>query len=254
MEGEKIIGIVGGVGPYAGLDLMKKVFDETAAANDQEYLPVVMISESHKIADRTSFLLGKTKTNPAYALAEVIKKLVSAGATVVGIPCNTAHSPRIFQVIEQQLQKSAIRVTLLHMIEEVAKYLTDSEKNIKKIGVLSTTGTYKTKVYPQIFERFGLQTVVPEERLQKRVHLAIYDPGFGIKSQSNPVDNRAKEILYEAVSHLQQAGAEAVVLGCTEIPLAITERKIGVCPIIDPTWILAKALIRAVDPKKLMPF
>ncbi|HDL18706.1 MAG TPA: aspartate/glutamate racemase family protein [Bacteroidetes bacterium] len=249
-----MIGIVGGVGPYAGLDLMKKIFDETAASNDQEHLPVVMISESHKIADRTSFLLDKTKTNPAFAIVEVIKKLVSVGATVVGIPCNTAHSPHIFQVIKQQLRESATKVTLLHMVEETARYLTDKVAEVKKIGVLSTTGTHKTKIYPQILQRFGLQAILPDTTLQKQVHRAIYDPEFGIKTFSNPVNEKAKEILIDAISQLEQAGADIVVLGCTELPLAITQRKIGNCPIIDPTRILAKALIRAVDPNKLFPF
>ncbi len=99
-----MIGIVGGVGPYAGLDLMKKVFDNTLAQIDQDHLDVVMLSLSGSIADRTEYLEGKVDVNPGLAIAGVLKRLEEAGATVAGIPCNTAHAPGIFSFIEKELQ------------------------------------------------------------------------------------------------------------------------------------------------------
>ena len=74
-----MIGIVGGVGPYAGLDLTRKIFDQTKAVSDQDYLSVVLLSMPQQIEDRTSFLLGQTSINPANAIFKIIRKSMTTG-------------------------------------------------------------------------------------------------------------------------------------------------------------------------------
>jgi len=134
------IGIVGGIGPYAGLDLIKKLFDQTKACSDQEHLPVSLLSVPHTINDRTEFLLGKTQVNPALSIANVIGHLHQCGASVVGIPCNTAHADPIFKEIVKQIPKD---VKFLHMIDEVALYIKTRYPSLVNMGILSTTGTFK---------------------------------------------------------------------------------------------------------------
>jgi aspartate racemase len=213
-----MIGIVGGVGPYAGLDLTKKVFDQTITNTDQEHLPVALLSVPGKIVDRTEFILGNEPTNPAYAMAEVVSQLERLGATVVGIPCNTAHAPPIFDVITAELEKAGGTVRLLHMIEEVAGFIRRRFPRIETVGVLSTTGTNVSGVYPHYLEREGLHIVQPDEKLQGDVHAAIYDPEYGVKARSNPVTEKARDKLLGGIVSLQREGAQAVILGCTEIP------------------------------------
>lgn len=70
-----MIGIIGGVGPLAGLDIVTKIIEETIATTDQEHLPVLLSSQPHRIADRTAYLLGQESENPAYAIAEIIQEL-----------------------------------------------------------------------------------------------------------------------------------------------------------------------------------
>lgn len=246
-----MIGIVGGVGPYAGLDLAKKIFDQTIAFSDQDHLPVVMISESAKIEDRTKFLLRQAPKNPGFTIAQVIKKLHQIGATVVGIPCNTAHSPEIFNVILHHLEKENVKIKLLNMITETVYYLKNNFPKVKNVGLLSTLGTYKTNIYSNCFETFDLNVIIPDKSNRVNIHSAIYDPIFGIKSKSNPVTEKARTILLNEIYNLQNCKAEAVILGCTEIPLAIEKQKVGNCMIIDPTLILARSLINYVSPKKL---
>ena len=89
------IGIVGGAGPYAGLDLAQKILQQTQANNDQDYLPTLLISTPDLIEDRTSFLLGENSRNPAHAISRNLLDLKALGVTVAGIPCNTAHAPAI---------------------------------------------------------------------------------------------------------------------------------------------------------------
>lgn len=249
-----MIGIVGGVGPYSGLDLLKKVFDNTLANNDQEHLDAVLISASSKIEDRTEYLIGNIKKNPAIAIAEVLLNLKNAGVTVAGIPCNTAHSEKIFNVIQSQLKKSGSTINLLNMIEETATFIASNYPTITKVGVLSTTGTYKSGVYTKVLKAKGYEVILPSLDMQENlIHPSIYHPIYGIKTISNPIHPQARKNLLQGFSFLKEQGAQAVILGCTEIPLAITEKVINEMIIIDPTTILARALIQFYNPSKLKP-
>lgn len=250
MYKEKIIGIVGGVGPYAGIDLQQKIARQTIANKDQDHLTVFSISQPNQILDRTEYLLGYVDTNPALAMAQQLIQLHKMGAEVAGIPCNTAHAPQIFNQIRTKLEKEGCSIHLLHMIEETAVYLQTNHPTIKKVGILSTTGTYKTQIYPQVLEPMGFTAVVPDFDMQENlIHPAIYDPEFGIKAKG--ANETARNYLLTGVTALTEKGAEAIVLGCTEIPLAIPETKIGPTLCVDPTHILARALIREANVGKL---
>lgn len=250
MSTEKIIGVVGGVGPFAGIDLLAKIAAQTVAQRDQEHLAVYSISQPRPIGDRTGFLLGKSDVNPGYAIAEQLHALSQMGASVAGIPCNTAHAPSIFAVIQRHAPAG---LRLLHMIDEVVRHVQSDYAGIKKIGVLSTTGTYHSRVYPEHLEGAGFRPLVPDEEVQdKLINQAIYDPDYGLKALGTATE-RSREDLGRGVTHLRAKGAEAVILGCTEIPLAITEKRVDGTVILDPTLILARALIREIDPAKLKP-
>ncbi|MDP6792607.1 MAG: aspartate/glutamate racemase family protein, partial [Anaerolineales bacterium] len=191
---------------------------------------------------------------PGVAIATVIAQLERCGATVVGIPCNTAHAPSIFEVIKENVVRRGSAVTLVDMVSETVAFLRVHHAGIERVGVLGTTGAQRARVYPRVLESNGLQAVVPTDDDQERIiHPAIVDKRYGIKACSLPVSQRARNDLISSVRTLASAGAEAVVLGCTEIPLAITEKHIDGVVIVDPTLILARALIRAIAPEKLLP-
>ncbi|MBP6473543.1 MAG: aspartate/glutamate racemase family protein [Chloroflexi bacterium] len=244
MKHDKPIGIVAGVGPFAGLDLLGKILAETPAAKDQDHLPIYSLSQPDEILDRTEYLLGFVAKNPAYALARQLQKLAVMGAQVAGIPCNTAHAPPIFDVIVAELQAANCPIHLLHMIREVGWYLQQNHPDIRTVGVLSTTGTYRAAVYPQVLGEVGFRVVAPDEAMQvEQIHPAIYDPVYGVKATGAPTE-RAQAQLAAGAWALQEMGAEAIILGCTEMPLAIQTRQLYGLPVIDPTRILARALIR----------
>ncbi len=246
-----VIGIVGGVGPWAGLDLQRKILEQTVAAADQEHLPVISVSWPGPIPDRTEYLLGHVPDNPAYPILEQLRLLAEAGATVAGIPCNTAHAPAIFDVIRAGVAKFERPLRLLHLIEETAAHLAAHHPALRTVGVLSTTGTWRARLYPTALESLGYQVVVPDERLQtEMIHPAIYDPGYGIKA-AGQVTVQARLNLEQGIAYLRERGAAVIILGCTEIPLAFTARGYDGLPLIDPTLILARALIREVDPGRL---
>lgn len=250
MAAETIIGVVAGVGPFAGIDLLRKIAEQTRARRDQEHLAVYSISRPQPIGDRTGYLLGETDVNPGHAIAGQLHTLSQMGAGVAGIPCNTAHAPSIFEIIRRE---APAELRLLHMIDEVVDHIRRHYAGVQQVGILSTTGTYKSEVYPQLLARAGFRPLVPDEDVQNElINRAIYDPDYGLKAIGAATERSRKE-LEEGLAHLRAKGAEAAILGCTEIPLAITEPHLDGVVILDPTLILARALIRAVDPAKLRP-
>lgn len=249
-----MIGIVGGVGPYAGIDLLKNIYDNTLAGTDQDYLNTLLFSLSSSIQDRTEYLLGTTSENPGFNIAKIILALEKAGATVVGIPCNTAHSDKIFTVISDELRKNESRIKVLHMIKETVEYISVNYPNYKKIGILSTTGTYIHQLYANDLNNHGYIPIEPTLKMQEEiVHPAIYHPDYGIKSKSNPFHPQAKKNLELAIDYLKSTGAEAIIFGCTEIPLVVKTKKINGLTVINPSNVLARRLIHHINPKKLKP-
>jgi aspartate racemase len=243
----KTIGIVGGVGPFAGLDLNTKIFAQTIAQQDQDHLEVYLLSRSAAIPDRTGFLSGNTTENPAGQIVETIKKLASIGAQVIGIPCNTSHSPRIFEAITRDINKLPIK--LLHMIEEVGSYISKKYPDKKKCGLLATLGTYNSGIYAQCLALKGLEVVLPSKETQASVHDAIYNAQYGIKAVSQPVSSQAKAQLDKAMAELRANGAELIILGCTELSLLYAHGQ----GLIDSNTILARALVCESAPERLVP-
>ena len=97
----------------------------------------------------------------------------------------------------------------------------------------------------------GFEIVDSSEEWQERIHAAIYDKEYGIKAQSAPVTNKVRLELHSAMDELKKDGADIIVLGCTELPLALPENDHNGMVLIDPNRILARALIYAYAPDKL---
>ncbi len=244
----KIIGIVGGMGTYAGIDLLRKIADNTGALMDQEHLPVAMLSLPEKIADRSEYFFGEVEENPGYTIAEIVMDLNKLGACIFGIPCNTAHVPEILKPVLDVIKDGC---TLVNMIREVAEYISGGYPDVKNVGIIGTNGVFKSRVYDNYFTDTGLNILYPDEDVQHNmVHPAIYDREYGIKAKSGPVSERARVDLLTVVRMLIGEGAQAIVLGCTEIPLAIKEKAIEYIPIIDANNVLAKAIVREAGKDK----
>ncbi len=255
---KNIIGIVGGMGPVAGVDLASKVISQTVASTDQDHLPLMLYSFPEEIGDRTEYILGHMKeavpetTNPGLAIARILLKMEQAGVTVAGMACNSAHAPGIFDRITSELEANRSRISLLHMVREVGWHILYQHAGIRKAGIVGTTGTRTSKLY-NLLEEFGMEVVDVTDEEQIRLQSAIYDPKFGIKSSSDGTSSKAVEILTETCRSLRKRGTELIVFGCTEFPLAYQEPEIEGLPVVDSSMVLARALVRACDPEKLRP-
>jgi aspartate racemase len=252
VKNEKIIGVIGGMGPYAGLDLVDKIFDQTDAHSDQEHLPVALLSYPGRIIDRSAFLSGNEPMNPGDAIAEIALQLDRLGAVVAAMPCNTAHAPPIFDRIIERLEEAGASLEFLNMIDETVRFIRQEQPDIRRVGVLSTMATYEQGLYSKRLKAAGLEAVLLDEQAHEALaNQTIFSPEFGIKSFSNPPTERARENLLKAIALLKQQGAEMVIMGCTELPLAVPEAEVDGVPLIDPAAILARALILRTHPERL---
>jgi aspartate racemase len=249
-----LIGILGGLGPQAGLDMADKLIRLTRTSCDQDHIPFVLFSFPDKVADRTSFLLGHNEVNPAYAIAEQFEKMSDMGVTIAAMACNTAHAAPIFDVVLRLLEEKGIKLRILHMVKETVSRIRSAHPDSQRVGILATQGTYQTGLYEDALDDAGLEAILPDPVVRKEnIHAALYAPSIGLKACSGTVTDQAISKVRAAVHHLKDLGAETVILGCTELPLVVKDRQIDGIPILDPARIVVEKLIRQTFPEKLLP-
>ena len=224
-DSQKVVGIIGGMGPMATADLFTKLIQMTDAACDADHIHI-LIDNNPKTPDRTGAILRGTESPLPY-LVRSAERLQTAGADFLLIPCITSH------YFMQELI-ARIKIPIMSMIEETAKYL--QSRGIRKVVLLATDGTCKAGVFDKVFATYGITISYPCDTAQAALMDVIYK---GVKAGSRMWDTTE---LNAEIDCLLAAGAEAVVLGCTELPLAAKMYGInGV--LIDPTDILARAAI-----------
>ncbi|MNO24407.1 Aspartate racemase [compost metagenome] len=230
------LGIVGGVGPAATVDFMGKVVAGTPAGRDQDHIKMV-VEQNPQIPDRTANLL-KDETDPTMAMYATCKRLESAGANAIAIPCNTAHA--FVERIQEHL-----RVPIVNMLTETIDWIRQTYGRDKTVGLLATSGTVASQVYHQAASRAGLEIVVPAPDYQKLVMEAIYGER-GIKAGFT--EGLCRDQLLIAAEHLSEVGATVLILGCTELPLVLShcdayELSGRTVALVDPTMILARRCV-----------
>ncbi|MBN2669259.1 MAG: aspartate/glutamate racemase family protein [Bacteroidales bacterium] len=246
---DKIIGIIGGVGPYAGFDLSKKILDNTIVNSDYDHIPQISLSFPSEVPDRTAFLTKKASLNPAPSLLQLINKAYTIGARVFGVACNQVHNKLIFDNILNGLTQPDIE--LANMIESTAIYIKTNYPDIKKVSVLGRTGTYQTKIYDDYLKHYDISIYNHGSDLQDILDDAIANPIYGIKKYSTPPIMKTLDTVINVLDRVIDNGAELIVLGCTELPLVISEKFYKGIPVIDTTEILAREIISKAAPNKL---
>lgn len=225
MEGKKAIGIIGGMGPLATCDLYEKIIKNTKAETDQEHLRIYIDNHSD-IPNRTDSILHGGESPVPY-IVESGQKLISIGAQILAMACNTSH----YYIEEIQRQLS---VPILSIVEST--YQSVLAEKIKKVALFATEGTVKAKVYQRIFEP-EIEVIVPDDEEQQIVTEIIYQ---GVKAGKRDYD----ATLFQKLSdRMFERGAEKIILGCTELPLAVSQYAIQ-GEFVDASLELAKNLIR----------
>jgi len=232
------LGVVGGVGPAATVDFLRKVVRSTPARRDQDHLRL-LVEQNPQIPDRTEHLVGDGM-DPTLALYATCKKLQAGEADLIAIPCNTAHA--FVEAIQSELA-----IPIMNMLTVTVKHIRETFPSLHKVGLLATSGTVASGVYRRALDDHGLQEVVPSVEVQARVMNAIYG-AEGVKagfiSASSVADVDA------AIDELVAEGVEIIILGCTELPLLLPEPERTTASgnrvtLVDPTDILAQRCVSA---------
>lgn len=223
---KKTIGILGGMGPEATAHFFELIIKNTKAAKDQEHIPV-LIYNNPKIPPRSEAILEKGPS-PLPLLAEGVRILSQAGADFIVIPCVTAHYYYHDLVKEE-------KIPVFNLLDEILFYVRKNLSSLTRVGLIASTGTLLSRLFQETFAKEGIEVLNPLEEEQEQVMEAIFGKQ-GIKAgfTSGP----AQKIILDVARKLIQRGAEAVIAGCTEIPLVLKQEDLSV-PLVDPLRIMA---------------
>lgn len=222
----KILGIIGGMGPMATADLFIKIIEMTDADCDGGHLHI-LIDNNTDIPDRTQSILSGSDA-PLRFMAESAERLMAQGADILVISCHTAH------YYYDSLQRLC-RVPILNMLGVLAQAARSA--GYRQLGLLATDGVVQSGIYDSAFHGTGIELIYPDPEGQEALMRLIYRQ---VKA-GKPADVSALEPCLDGMA---SRGAEAFILGCTELPLVFSDRPGR--RFIDPTLLLAKAAIKAV--------
>ena len=224
-----LLGVLGGMGPLATVDFMGKLVAETPAEADVDHVPIVVYSVP-QIPSRPRAILGGGPS-PFPAMLAGMRVLRQAGAQLVAMPCNTAH------YWYDDLMREG-RLPIVHIADATCEEI--AALGCKgKIGILGTDATIETRLFQERLEARGLQCIIPSAIELSELILPAIEAVKGHDLE------RGHQLARRACEALRSAGAEAIVLGCTELPVAIQSAKSDIARrCVDPTLALARACVR----------
>ena len=201
----KRLGILGGMGPAASAEFLVRLIEQTTAGCDQEHIPVILWSDT-TIPDRSTSLLNGDDL-PWEKLKRGIQGLKNADCDHIVIPCNTAHF--------WYDRMAELGVPITHIVDSVAAELRNKNVTNTTIGILGTQATIRQGLYQQRLTEQGWKCITPTEREMTE----YVQPAIDLIKAGKIV--MAEGLLNQVIANLIDWGANAVVLGCTEIPLAV---------------------------------
>ena len=209
-DNKKVLGVIGGLGPIATAHFMELVINMTDVQTDQEHLPMIVYNMPF-IPDRTAYILDNAKENPLPKMLEVGHALCAQGVSRIAIPCVTAH------YFMDELEKE-IPVSLINGVRETVAHL--KENGIHKVGIMAPDGTIRSGIFHRELEKQGLTPVIPGEEAQADVMHLIFE---NVKAGEPAEMDR----FFAASEDVRRQGAQAVILGCTELSLIKRDHPIG---------------------------
>ena len=220
---QRIVGVIGGLGPDATVDFMAQVIAVTPADKDQDHVRMLVDQNPH-VPNRQDALAG-TGDDPGPQLAAMAAELQRAGADFLVMPCNTAHA------WTANIEK-AVTIPFVSIVDETIAACADHTA----IGLLSTTGCLHSNVYQDGLATAGKQPVLPNDAELAQLMELVFRVKQGEKS------SEMAESMLRLAEALVDRGAEVVVVACTEIPLVLDAERVTV-PVINSTEVLARSTV-----------
>ncbi|HBH11570.1 MAG TPA: aspartate racemase [Clostridiales bacterium] len=226
---ELTVGILGGMGSKATADLFSKIILNTQSQKDQDHLHII-IDCNPKVPDRVSSI-EKGDNAPVKYLKEMAMNLINCKADVLVIACITAH--HYITVLQR-----SVDIPIMNSISMVSQFIKINYPQIKKVGLLATDATLITKLYHKSLNKQGIHVISPEANDQKILMECLR----AVKTEQTSISELREKVL-RIVLNLQTQGVDAIVAGCTEVPLLLNMDDFSV-PFIDTTDVVAKTVVR----------
>ena len=226
---DRVLGVLGGMGPLASAQFMLRLTLLTPAERDQDHIPTVLWSDP-RVPDRGAARDG-TGPDPLPALVRGLQGLQAAGCGAVAIPCNTAHG-------WISGMRAATALPILHIVDAAAADLRRLQVLPGTVGLMGTAATLAMRLYQDQLGALGWDCLVPAPDEMAR----LVTPAIALVKANRVAEAYAP--LAEAAGLLARRGAQAVVLGCTEIPLGIAAGPALPVPVVDTIDALARAAVR----------
>lgn len=226
---EKIVGIIGGMGPEATVDLMSRVIKATSARDDIDHIRM-LVDNNPKVPSRIRALIDKNGESPLECLQDMARRLEGWGVDFLAIPCNTAH--HYHHGVQQ-----AVRIPLLDMIGLAVDYVTSQTPDLKTVGLLSSSAVFDLGLYKERFANVGVNLMVMDPDDQKKVMAAIR------KIKTSNYGLEVVQVIQEVADNLARQGAQALLIACTELSIIggqITPK----LHMFDASQILAEAIVK----------
>jgi len=236
------VGVLGGLGPEATLDFFAKVLRHTPARTDQEHLHL-LIDVDPSVANRNDAVAGRGPS-PAPQLAAMAQRLEGAGADFLVMVCNAAHA-------FQDAILEATTVPFVSIIEETADATLARVPAARSVGVLAAEGALDAGLYQRAFAERGVGALVPEGD-DRALFMELM---YAIKGGDKGDDVRRGMV--RLARRLHEAGAAALVAGCTEVPLVLQPESLEAAgltmPLVNSTDVLVEATVAIARRQRPLP-
>ena len=222
------LGILGGMGPAASAEFVTRLIKQTPATHDQQHIPFVLWNEP-RIPDRsTSMQAGNNQ--PMLWLLQGIQALKTVGCDCIVIPCNSAH------YWYDDMAKMGVPIT--HIVDSIADQLRKLQLENAMIGIMGTQGTIEHGLYQSRLTQQGWRCLVPD-----RAEMDFFvQPAIDFIKAGKIGESQV--LLMQVIHSLIDRGAQAVVLGCTELPRSISVASVEGVPVVNSIDSLVQAVIK----------
>ena len=218
-ENTKTVGVLGGMGPDATVDFMAKVIALTPADKDQDHIHMI-VDQNPKVPNRQDAILADGE-DPGPVMAEMAQRLESAGAEFLVVPCNSAFG-------FAGVVAGAVSIPLVSIVEVTV----EACEGFSTVGLLATDGCLQSHVYQDAFAAAGIAAELPDKDELAELMALLNGIKGGYRGE------RVARGMAALAAALVSRGAEAIIAGCTEIPLVLDEHALAF-PLISSTDVLA---------------
>jgi aspartate racemase len=222
------VGIMGGMGPQATVDLMRRVISLTPASDDCDHIRMLVDCDP-TVPSRVRAIIDDTGPSPAPALARMAKSLEDHGADFLAMPCNTAHHYYADIV-------AAVDIPVINILENTARRIQLALTQGRNVGMLASRAVSLTSLYDPHFFALGKTILYPDDELQDQLMTLIFD----VKANRlRPGDQR----LQTCARSLSAAGADCLLIACTELSVIADSLDDAGVPVFDAADLLAREIV-----------